>query len=208
MDGKGRERENLRSCFGSDYTKLLGAVILTSEAASLFHFFSQEDQLCFVLCQAFFFSLNSHYHLQNFQGNNFKLLCGDLSAIFIFQWTRHCSLATLSNNSCSLGSVFLNHKQYNVTHQKKFLSAAMQCLPSKFGVLFTDNSFGCKDKVRSLASPPQNICNPCQVYSLFQYINRYYQRHSFLYRPFLVEGEEQTEVRMQIHTFMYLKVLF
>lgn len=55
MDGKGRERENLRSCFGSDYTKLLGAVILTSEAASLFHFFSQEDQLCFVLCQAFFF---------------------------------------------------------------------------------------------------------------------------------------------------------
>lgn len=53
--GEEGEREKLKSCFGSDCIKLLGVVILMSEAVVLFHFFSQEDQLCFVLCQAFFF---------------------------------------------------------------------------------------------------------------------------------------------------------
>lgn len=151
--GKGEKRKRLKRQFGCDCTKWLGAVRLTNEAVTPFLISSPEKIHC-ALVSAKHFLLTSHCHLQNFQGNNFRLQCGDLSAIFIFQWARHCTLATLSNTSCSLGSVFLNHNQYNVTQETIFRSVTIECLPPNFVFCFLTLLDVSKNKVRSLAVPP------------------------------------------------------
>lgn len=161
--GRGGGRKRLRKQFGCDCTKWLGAVRLTELWP---HFLHPLPRIPTVLrFQPSIFLLISHYQLHSFQGNNFRLLYGDLSAIFTFQWPRYFTLATVSNTSWGLGSVFLNHSAIGSVCNMKHLCICHNTSHQNFVFyLLTLLSDVSKDKVRSLAVTPSPLCPLPRVY--------------------------------------------